>query len=103
MKQTPVVCHMASHMALVMSSVTSGECVVCAIVNKLRKKSQLAAYFDKKQCAVERIESHKLLANIFSAIGLDFDKNFGKWSYVWGTVIYCQFNTNMTILVEIES
>jgi len=29
-KQTPVVCHMASHMALVMSSVTSGECVVCA-------------------------------------------------------------------------
>ena len=28
--KTPVVCHMASHMALVMSSITSGECVVCA-------------------------------------------------------------------------
>ena len=27
-----------------------------------------------KQCAFETIESHKLLATIFSAIGLDFDK-----------------------------
>jgi len=62
----------------------SGECVVCAFVNKLRKKRQLAAYFDKKQCAVERIESHKLLANFFSAIGLDFDKNFGKRSSCLG-------------------
>ena len=29
MKQTPVRCYMASHMALAMSSVTPGECVVC--------------------------------------------------------------------------
>jgi len=76
MKQTPAVCHMACHMALVMSSVTSGECDVCAYCKKIRKKIQFAAYFDKKKCAVKTIESHKSLANIFSPIGLDFD--FGK-------------------------
>jgi len=97
MKQTPVVCQMASHIALVMSSVTSGECVVCAYCNKLReRRDNWLRILIKKQCTVERIESHKLLANIFLAIGLDFDKNFGKWSYVWGTVIYREFNTNMT-------
>jgi len=35
MKQTPVRCHMACHMALAMSSVTSGGCVVCAICKQI--------------------------------------------------------------------
>jgi len=77
---------------------------VCT-VNKIRKKRPLAAYFDENNFAVETIESHKLLANIFSAVGLDFDKNFGKWSSCLGhcSVIYREFNTNMTFLVELES
>ena len=35
MKQTPVRCHMASHMALAMSSVFSGECVVCGVCKQI--------------------------------------------------------------------
>ena len=54
------------------------------IVNKIIKRRPLSAYFDEKQCADETIESHKLIANIFSVIGLDFDKNFGKWSSCLG-------------------
>jgi len=50
-------------------------------VNKIRKQRQLLSeYFGVKQYSVETIESHELLANIFSPIGLDFDKNFGKKS-----------------------
>jgi len=43
MKQTPVVCHMASHMALVMSSVTSSECVV-HVYCKQNKKEEIISW-----------------------------------------------------------
>ena len=56
-----------------------------------------------KTMPIETMESHKLLANIFSPIGLNFDKNFENGHHVWGTVIYRKFNTNMTFLVEIKS
>jgi len=45
----------------------------------------------------------KLKIKIFLAIGLDFAKTSETGHHVWGTVIYREFNTNMTILVEIES
>ena len=54
---------------------------------------------------VETRESHKLLANIFSAIGLDFDKNFGKWSLCLEHcyLLRIQYKHTVTFLVEIGS
>ena len=54
MKQTPVVCHMASHMALVMSSITSVNASSVRIVNKIRKKRPLAAYFDENNAQLKQ-------------------------------------------------
>ena len=45
--------HIASHMALVMSSITSGASSV-RIVNKIRKKRPLAAYFDENNAKLKQ-------------------------------------------------
>jgi len=44
-KQTPVGCHMASHMALEMSSVTSGKCIFCMKCKQNNKEETISCVF----------------------------------------------------------
>ena len=56
----------------------------CWVNIRVKAKCECTKKTIDYQCAVETMESHKLLENIISAIGFDFDKNFGKWSSCLG-------------------
>jgi len=89
---------MASHMALAMSSVSSGECVVCVYVNKSRKTRHLAAYFDENNAQL-KYNNHILvnyLQIFFHLLVSILTKTLGNGQHVWASVSYREFNTHMT-------
>jgi len=81
-------------------------CGSVCIVNKSRKKRPLAAYFDENNVQLKQQNHINYLQIFFQQLVSILTKTSENGHHVWGTVIlliYREFNTNMTLLVEIES
>ena len=73
------------------------------IVNKIRKIRPLAAYFDENNAQLKQQNRIHYLHIFFRQLVSILAETSDNGHHVWGTVIYREFNINMTILVEIES